>query len=96
MKLEIEVIGRMHQDWDNEVFSWDGDNLIKITVADKLIVSKYFKEFTISEEESDIDNGLYKTGIMPDYYLIDYWEKPHELDTILKLNIVFLNQKKSK
>ena len=72
MKLEIEVIGSMYQDWDNEVFSWDADNLIKITIDDKLMVSKYFKEFTISEEESDIDNGLYKPGILPDYYLIDY------------------------
>ena len=72
MKLEIEVLGRMYQDWDNEVFSWDMDNLIKISVDSQVLVNKYFNDFTISDEENEKDNGLYESGILTNSYLIDY------------------------
>ena len=54
-KLTIEIGGRMHQDWDNEVFSWDIDNLIKITLDGELILSKSFKDFYIFEESKDVE-----------------------------------------
>ena len=71
-KLEIEVLGSMYQDWDNEEFSWDVDNIIKVKLDNELIVNKRFDEFTVDEDETDLDNGIYKPDILPDYYLIDY------------------------
>jgi len=71
-KLEIEVLGSMYQDWDNEEFSWDVDNIIKVKLDNELIVNKPFDEFTVDEDETDLDNGIYEPDILPDYYLIDY------------------------
>ena len=71
-KLEIEVLGRMYQDWDNEEFSWDVDNIIKVKVDNELAINKRFGEFTVDEDETDLDNGIYKPDILPSYYLIDY------------------------
>jgi len=71
-KLEIEVLGSMYQDWDNEEFSWDVDNTIKVKLDDQLVINKRFDEFTVDEDETDLDNGIYKPDILPDYYLIDY------------------------
>lgn len=45
----------MHQDWDNEVFSWDMDNPIKISLDGELILSKSFKDFSILEESKDVE-----------------------------------------
>ena len=45
-KLEIEVLGSMYQDWDNEEFSWDVDNIIKVKVDNELAINKRFGEFT--------------------------------------------------
>ena len=71
-KLEIEVLGSMYQDWDNEEFSWDVDNIIKVTLDNELVINKRFDEFTVDEDETDLDNGIYKPAILPNYYLIDY------------------------
>ena len=71
-KLEIEVLGSMYQDWDNEEFSWDVDNIIKVKLDNELIINKRFDEFTVDEDETDLDNGIYKPDILPDFYLIDY------------------------
>ena len=71
-KLEIEVLGSMYQDWDNEEFSWDVDNIIKVTLDNELVINKRFGEFTVDEDETDLDNGIYKPAILPNYYLIDY------------------------
>jgi hypothetical protein len=71
-KLEIEVLGSMYQDWDNEEFSWDVDNIIKVKLDNELVINKRFDEFIVDEDETDLDNGLYKPDILPDYYLIDY------------------------
>ncbi len=71
-KLEIEVLGSMYQDWDNEEFSWDVDNIIKVKVDNELAINKRFGEFTVDEDETDLDNGIYKPAILPSYYLIDY------------------------
>ena len=71
-KLEIEVLGSMYQDWDNEEFSWDVDNIIKVKVDNELVINKRFGEFTVDEDETDLDNGIYKPAILPSYYLIDY------------------------
>ena len=71
-KLEIEVLGSMYQDWDNEEFSWDVDNIIKVKVDNELAINKRFGEFTVDEDETDLDNGIYKPDILPSYYLIDY------------------------
>jgi len=71
-KLEIEVLGSMYQDWDNEEFSWDVDNIIKVKLDNELVINKRFDEFIVDEVETDLDNGLYKPDILPDYYLIDY------------------------
>lgn len=71
-KLEIEVLGSMYQDWDDEEFSWDVDNIIKVKVDNELVINKRFREFTVDEDETDLDNGIYKPDILPDYYLIDY------------------------
>ena len=38
-KLEIEVLGSMYQDWDNEEFSWDVDNIIKVKVDNELAIN---------------------------------------------------------
>ena len=64
-KLEIEVLGRMYQDWDNEEFSWDVDNIIKVKVDNELAINKRFGEFTVDEDETDLDNGIYKPDILP-------------------------------
>ena len=48
-KLEIEVLGSMYQDWDNEEFSWDVDNIIKVTVDNELVINKRFGEFTVTK-----------------------------------------------
>lgn len=71
-KLEIEVLGSMYQDWDNEEFSWDVDNIIKVMIDNELVINKRFGEFTVDEDETDLDNGIYKPAILPNYYLIDY------------------------
>ena len=71
-KLEIEVVGSMYQDWDNEEFSWDADNIIKVKVNNELVINKRFGEFIVDEDETDLDNGIYKSAMLPDYYLIDY------------------------
>jgi len=71
-KLEIEVLGSMYQDWDNEEFSWDVDNIIKVKLDNELLINKRFDEFTVDEDETDLDNGIYKPDILPDFYLIDY------------------------
>ena len=71
-KLEIEVLGSMYQDWDDEVFSWDVDNIIKVTLDNELVINKRFDEFTVDEDETDLDNGIYKPDVLPNYYLIDY------------------------
>ena len=71
-KLEIEVLGSMYQDWDNEEFSWDVDNIIKVTLDNELVINKRFGEFNVDEDETDLDNGIYKPAILPNYYLIDY------------------------
>ena len=54
-KLTIEIVGRMYQDWDNEVFSWDIDNPIKIFLDETLLLSKSFKDFSILEESNDTE-----------------------------------------
>ena len=64
-KLEIEVLGSMYQDWDNEEFSWDVDNIIKVKVDNELVINKRFGEFTVDEDETDLDNGIYKPDILP-------------------------------
>jgi uncharacterized tellurite resistance protein B-like protein len=69
--LKIEIIGSMYQDYDDEVYSWDCDNLLQISLNNELIAKKYFSELKISEEESDIDNNIYKPGMLSDAYLID-------------------------
>jgi hypothetical protein len=71
-KLEIEVLGSMYKDWDDEEFSWDVDNIIKVKLDNQLVINKRFGEFTIDEDETDLDNGIYKPAILPNYYLIDY------------------------
>jgi hypothetical protein len=41
-KLEIEVLGRMYQDWDNEEFSWDVyDSIFHKSLFHLLMHSKY-------------------------------------------------------
>jgi hypothetical protein len=72
MKLEIEVLGSMYYDWDNEEFSWDVDNIIKVKLDNELVINKRFGEFTVNEDETDLDNGIYKPDVLPSYYLIDY------------------------
>lgn len=72
MKLEIEVKGTMYQDWDNEEFSWDVDNIIKVKLNNELVIDKRFEEFTVDDVETDLDNGIYKPDVLPNYYLIDY------------------------
>ena len=69
-KLTIEIGGRMHQDWDNEVFSWDMDNLIKITLDGELILSKSFKDFYIFEESKDVEK-ITNTIDALNYYSIE-------------------------
>ena len=49
-KLEIEVLGSMYQDWDDEVFSWDVYNIIKVTLDNELVINKRFDEFTVDED----------------------------------------------
>ena len=71
-KLEIEVLGSMYQDWDNEEFSWDVDNIIKVKVDNELVINKRFGEFKVDEDETDLDNGIYKPDILSRNYLIDY------------------------
>lgn len=70
--LEIEVLGSMYQDCDNEEFSWDVDNIIKVKVDNELVINKRFGGFTVDEDETDLDNGIYKPDVLPNYYLIDY------------------------
>lgn len=52
-KLTIEIGGRMYQDWDNEVFSWDIDNPIRIFLDETLLLSKSFRDFSILEETNE-------------------------------------------
>tara|TARA_X000000368_G_scaffold417581_1_gene414368 strand:- start:199 stop:732 length:534 start_codon:yes stop_codon:yes gene_type:complete len=52
MKLLIEVWGRMYQDWDNEVFRWDTDNYLKLTLGDKEIFSGQFSQLEEGDEDS--------------------------------------------
>mgnify|MGYP000571645362 FL=1 len=62
----------MYQDWDNEEFSWDVDNIIKVKVDNELVINKRFGEFKVDEDETDLDNGIYKPDILSRNYLIDY------------------------
>jgi len=61
-----------NRDWYNQEFSWDVDNIIKVKVDNELDINKRFDKFTVDEDETDLDNGIYKPDILPDYYLIDY------------------------
>lgn len=55
MKLEIEVWGTMFQDWDNEVFRWDTDNYLKISLGEKLLYSGQLKGLTVVDADDSLD-----------------------------------------
>jgi hypothetical protein len=55
MNLLIEVWGLMHQDWDNEVFRWDTDNYLKLTLEGKEVFSGQFSQFEEGDEDSVLD-----------------------------------------
>jgi uncharacterized tellurite resistance protein B-like protein len=70
-KLKIEIIGSMYYNTTDDVYSWDADNLLQISMNDRLIAKKYLSEIKIAEEESAVVNNIYKPGILSDDYLID-------------------------
>ena len=53
MKLAIEIMGSMFQDWDNEVFRWDMDNILKIRLDGKLMYSGECKNLINEVETND-------------------------------------------
>jgi hypothetical protein len=59
MKLGIEIMGRMFQDWDNEVFRRDMDNILKISLDGKLMYSGECKDL-VNEVET---NNTFETAI---------------------------------
>lgn len=50
MKLLIEVLGNMYQDWDNELFRWDTDNYLKLTLEGNTVFSGQFSQLEQSAE----------------------------------------------
>jgi hypothetical protein len=58
MKLGIEIMGRMFQDWDNEVFRRDMDNILKISLDGKLMYSGECKDL-VNEVET---NNTFETA----------------------------------
>jgi hypothetical protein len=55
MKLEIEVWGRMFQDWDNEVFRWDTDNYLKISLGGNLMYKGELTGLTVVDADDSLD-----------------------------------------
>ena len=50
MKLLIEVWGTMYQDWNNELFRWDTDNYLKLTLEGNTVFSGQFSQLEQSAE----------------------------------------------
>jgi hypothetical protein len=53
--LEIEVWGTMFQDWDNEVFRWDTDNYLKLSLDETLLYSGQLTGLTVVDADDSID-----------------------------------------
>ena len=74
MKLEIELMGSMFQDWDNEVFRWDTDNILKISLNEKLIYSGPLTGLTVVDADDTVTAATEATQALK-YYSFDHMKR---------------------
>ena len=71
MKLLIEVWGTMYQDWNNELFRWDTDNYLKLTLEGNTVFSGQFSQLEEGGEDDAFDSVTNEVEAL-EYYKL--WE----------------------